>query len=117
MLKDSSADAVCEVAEMEQDEAVDLLLDAARLRPAPDEVTQLALDIVVELGLLALAVNQAGAFMAQGRSRIQDSLTLFRTHRAELLQLVAYRRASMYDRADVFDVGFVVRGVTAMSQQ
>jgi hypothetical protein len=99
MLKDFASDAVFEVAEMEDDDAVQLLLDAARLRPASDEVMQLAKDIVARLGHLALAIDQAGAYMARGECRIYDFLATFERHRASLLSVDAYRSASLYKRA------------------
>lgn len=70
---------------MGRDEAVGLLLDAARLRPTSDEVTQLAEDIVEELGRLALAVDQAGAYIARSEWRVLDFLSTFKRHRARLL--------------------------------
>ncbi len=100
VLKELSPDTVCEVAELEKDEAVELLLDAARLRTyASDEVMRLAEDIVDELGSLALAVNQAGAFMALGECRIHDFLETFKKRRAQLFSVNAYKDASTYEQA------------------
>ncbi len=99
VLKDLSPSAVYRVAEMEEVEAVELLLDAARPRPVSDKVTQLARSIVSELGSLALAVDQAGAYMARGECRILDFLATFERNRAQLLGVDAYRGASTYERA------------------
>ncbi len=99
VLKDFTSDAVCEVSEMEDDDAVELLLDAARLKPAPDAVKALAATIVAELGHLALAVDQAGAYIACGECRVYDFLDTFERHRASLLSVDAYNRASPYKRA------------------
>jgi NAD(P)-dependent dehydrogenase (short-subunit alcohol dehydrogenase family) len=100
VLKEMSPESVCEVAELEKDEAVELLLDAARLRRhASEEVMRLAEDIVSELGWLALAVNQAGALMALGECRIRDFLVTFKTRRAQLFSVNAYKDASTYEQA------------------
>ncbi len=98
-LKVLAPDAVCEVSEMEDLDAVDLLLDAARLKPASDDVSRRAKEIVSELGNLALAVDQAGAFIARGECRIDDFLGTFQRHRARLLSVDAYNHASPDARA------------------
>ncbi len=98
--KELSPDAVCEVAELEKNSAVELLLDAARLQQhASNEVVRLAESIVDELGSLALAVSQAGAYMAQGECCIHDFLETFTKHRAQLLSANAYKDASTYEQA------------------
>jgi tetratricopeptide (TPR) repeat protein len=84
---------------MEDDDAVDLLLDAARLKPASDAACALAAKIVSELGNLALAVDQAGAYIARGECRLGDFLTTFERHRARLFSVDAYNRASPDARA------------------
>jgi tetratricopeptide (TPR) repeat protein len=99
VLKDLTSDAACEVAGMEDDDAVELLLDSARLKPASGEVTQLAREIVAELGHLALAVDQAGAYIARGECRFHDFLATFERHRASLLSVDAYHRATPDTRA------------------
>jgi tetratricopeptide (TPR) repeat protein len=100
LLRELSPDAVCEVAELEKDQAVELLLAAARLQaPASEEVLRLAEAIVDELGSLALAVSQAGAFMALGECRIHDFLATFKNRRAQLFSVNAYKDAATYERA------------------
>ncbi len=59
----------------------------------------LAAKIVAELGHLALAVDQAGAYIARGECRVFDFLDTFERHRASLLSVDAYNRASPYKRA------------------
>jgi hypothetical protein len=98
-LKDFAADAVCQIAEMDDDEAVQLLLDAARLTLASAEVTALATGIVHELGNLALAIDQAGAYIARGECRVYDFSDTLARHRASLLGVDAYSRASSDKRA------------------
>ncbi len=98
-LKNFAADAICKVAEMDDDEAVQLLLDVARLTPASDEVTALAAGIVHKLGNLALAIDQAGAYIARGECRIYDFSNTLERHRASLLGVDAYSRASSDKRA------------------
>ncbi len=98
-LKDFAATAVCKVAEMDDDEVVQLLLDAARLTPASDKVTALATGIVHQLGNLALAIDQAGAYIARAECRICDFSDTLERHRASLLGVDAYSRASSDKRA------------------
>jgi hypothetical protein len=99
VLKAFASNAVCEVAEMEDVEAVQLLLDAARLALASDEITQLATNTVTNVGHLVLAIDQAGAYIARGEYRIFDLLATFDRHRASLLSVDACRSASPYQRA------------------
>jgi hypothetical protein len=94
VLKDLRPDTVCEVSGLEDDAAVELLLDAARLTPAVRESTQLAQQIVSDLGHLALAVDQAGALITWGECRIQDFRETFARHCASLLSVDAYNRAT-----------------------
>jgi hypothetical protein len=93
VLKDFTSDAVFVVAEMDDEAAVRLLLDAARLMPASDEVTMLAKGIVTKLGILALAIDQAGAYIARGECCVYDFLDTFELHRTSLLSIDAYNRA------------------------
>ncbi len=99
VLKDLRPDAVCEVSGLEDHAAVELLLDAARLKPASREDTRLASAIVSDLGNLALAVDQAGAYIARGECRIQNFRDTFAHHRASLLSVDAYSRATADKRA------------------
>jgi hypothetical protein len=96
VLKDLASDAVCEVAVIENDEAVQLLLNAACLGPASDNVTQLAKDFVTNLGYLALAIDQAGAYIARGECQIYDFLATFERHHTSLLSVDAYHSMSLY---------------------
>jgi hypothetical protein len=121
VLKDFPRHAVCEVAEMEEAAAVDLLLDATRLKPASEEVAQLVRDAVSELGLLALAVDQAGAYIARGECCIHDFVSVFKKHRATLLAVNPYKGASSYERAAyaTWDLSYqaIEQGATARARQ
>ncbi len=121
VLKDFPRHAVCSVAELEEADAVDLLLDAARLNPASEEVSQLARDAVSELGWLALAVDQAGAYIARGECRIHDFVDVFKKHRAKLLAVDSYKGASSYERAvyATWDLSYkaIERGAMARARQ
>jgi hypothetical protein len=99
LLKHLALDSVAEVAGLDNGDAVQLLLDAARLLPASGAVTQLAVTIVHRLGNLALAVHQARAYIAQGECRIYDFLDTFERSRAHLHSVDTYNRASLYKQA------------------
>ncbi|KAL8815792.1 MAG: hypothetical protein Q9223_005111 [Gallowayella weberi] len=58
-----------------------------------------AFAIVAELGYLALAIDQAGAYIASGECYLDDYLDVFSAHRQHLLKNEAYRGASGSDRA------------------
>jgi hypothetical protein len=99
MLKTFSPDAVCKVPELEEDKAIKLLLDTACLRPPSDKVMQLASEIIMEFGLLALAVDQACTYMAVCKSCIYDFLDTFKYYRARLLRRDTCMGAASYKRA------------------
>jgi len=87
------------VSEMNEDEASELLLKSAHLDMSPKSYKKQASDIVTELGYLALAIDQAGAYIASGECRINDFLDTFNAHRQHLLQNEAYKGASGNERA------------------
>ena len=101
-------DAYCEVDEMIPQESVDLLLKAARLERLTPEIESLAWPIITELSFIALAIDQAGAYMAEGLCHAKDYLQTFRNHRKDLMDNAVYRGASSYDRAvyATWDVSF-----------
>ncbi|KAL9610367.1 MAG: hypothetical protein Q9167_004937 [Letrouitia subvulpina] len=86
------------ISEMEHNEALALLLKSARL-DASKEYQEQASQIVAELGCLALAIDQAGAYIASGECSIDDYLNTFNAHHQYLLQSEAYKGASGNDRA------------------
>jgi len=87
------------VSEMNEDEALELLLKSAHLDMSPTSYKKQASDIVTKLGYLALAIDQAGAYIASGECRIDDFLDTFYTRRQHLLQNEAYKGASGNERA------------------
>ncbi|PVF97062.1 hypothetical protein CPB86DRAFT_707945 [Serendipita vermifera] len=70
------------VGEMSQTEAVDLLHKVAEVHPPSHDIS---IAIVKELGMLALAVTQAGAYIFKTR-QIDRYLSIFQKHRAELMR-------------------------------
>jgi hypothetical protein len=99
MLNDCPANAVCKIIEIENAEAVQLLLDAASLRPALVELVKLVEDIVATLSNLALAIDHASAYIARGECCIHYFLNTFKQHSASLLIVGAYHSASPYKRS------------------
>ena len=99
MLRRLSNSQTQKVDEMTEDEATTLLLEAAQLDSAEAQNINMALPIVKELGLLPLAIDQAGAYIASGECRIQDFLSTLKAHRRDLLQIDAYKGSSDYNRA------------------
>ncbi|CAG7850071.1 SubName: Full=Related to kinesin light chain {ECO:0000313/EMBL:CCA74551.1} [Serendipita indica DSM 11827] len=67
---------------LEAREAMDLLHTTANVYPTSDADS---LQIVTELGMLALAIAQAGTYIRKTR-RLDTYLTTFRTHRNQLLR-------------------------------
>ena len=84
---------------MNRVEAPELLLKSIRLDLLLEEYQKLGSAIVEELGYLALAIDQAGAYIASGECRLNDFLDVFNTYRQYLLQNEAYEGASGNDRA------------------
>ncbi|SLM39751.1 Patatin/Phospholipase A2-related [Lasallia pustulata] len=89
-----------EVNEMERDDAILLLLKAACLTRPVEKYEAAASAIVDELGCLALAVDQAGAYIGSGFCTINAYLEVFSRHRKELLdQSSSFKGASRYGLA------------------
>ncbi|KAL8939769.1 MAG: hypothetical protein Q9211_002587 [Gyalolechia sp. 1 TL-2023] len=99
MLRRLPASQIRHVSEMNHDEAPELLLKSARLNVLSEDYQQQALAIVAELGYLALAIDQAGAYIASGECYLDDFLDIFNEHRQHLLANEAYKGASGGDRA------------------
>jgi hypothetical protein len=97
-LRSLYAQAMCEVAKLDEAEAVQLLLDVAQLDSASEVLWAAARHIISELGYLALAIDQAGAYIARGNCTIDDFVKTLRWHRADLFHGDAYRGASPYER-------------------
>ncbi|KAH8804029.1 P-loop containing nucleoside triphosphate hydrolase protein, partial [Flagelloscypha sp. PMI_526] len=69
---------------LEEDEAVSLLFLGVEVG-ARQDAQRIAEEIVKELGCLALAVNQARAFLAKGICNLEDYLRLYRDNHRTLL--------------------------------
>ena len=88
---------VIEISEMEEADAITLLLKASCL-DASDEHLQAAKDIVTTLGCMPLAVDQAGAYIEAGKCDINEYLRQFSSHRQMLMLDATFGGASDYDR-------------------
>ncbi|KAG9120074.1 hypothetical protein FRC07_004591 [Ceratobasidium sp. 392] len=78
-------EAHCQVSGMLMADAKQLLLKTSRASPDPN-TESVAEAIVKELGYLALAIVQAGAYICVHQCTLPDYLTMYREHRAELLE-------------------------------
>jgi tetratricopeptide (TPR) repeat protein len=89
---------VIEINEMEEADAINLLLKASCL-DASAEHLQAAKSIVTLLGCMPLAVDQAGAYIEAGMCDIDKYLMQFSSHRQTLMQDATFIGASDYDRS------------------
>lgn len=83
-----------EIEDIEEEDAVSLLLQTAFLDSSSVEMRQAAKLIVVELCCLPLAVDQAGAAIASGLCTIHDYLEMYIDHRAHLMDLPVFKAES-----------------------
>jgi len=88
-----------EVTEMEENDAIELLLKASCLDTSSIEVQTEASEIVKELFCLPLAIDQAGAYIASGATTIRDYLAKYSDHRKTLLSHSEFTGASKYNRS------------------
>ena len=88
---------VIEINEMEEADAITLLLKASCL-DASAEHLQAAKSIVASLGCMPLAIDQAGAYIEAGNCDINEYLRQFSLHRQTLMSDATFRGASDYDR-------------------
>ena len=94
-----SPEACAEVEKMEEDDAISLLLKSALLDESSEGAKQASRLIVKELCFLPLAVDQAGAAIANGLCNVGDYLQMYLEHRKELLAYPMFGGASNYGRA------------------
>jgi tetratricopeptide (TPR) repeat protein len=87
-----------EVTEMEERDAVGLLLKASCLKSPISDVQIQASKIVKELFCFPLAIDQAGAYIASGATTIGDYLAKYSEHRKTLLYHCEFTGASKYNR-------------------
>lgn len=91
----SDARASCHVAEMSPPDAMALLAATSRLPPTIDQAP--AQEIIKELGFLALAMTQAGSFIANSVGLDYATyLAMYRESRADLLQTRTGQRLDSY---------------------
>ena len=88
---------VIEVKEMEEADAITLLLKASCL-DASAEHLQAAKNIVATLGYLPLAVDQAGAYIEERKCDINNYLGQFSAHRQTLMLDATFKGALGYGR-------------------
>ena len=88
-----------EVKEMEENDAISLLLKAACLDESLEDLHAKASKIVNELFCIHLAIDQAGAFIAYGDTDIRDYLEEYSQYRKRLLSHPAFKGASTYNRS------------------
>ena len=91
-------EAFAEVEDMNEEDAISLLLKSAFLDGSRMELREAARPIIKELLFLPLAVNQAGASIASGSCYINDYLRIYSQHHRELLDDPKFKGASNYDR-------------------
>jgi len=87
-----------EVNEMEENDAIELLLKASCLDPSSLEFQAEASKIVKELFCFPLAIDQAGAYIASGATIMGDYLAKYSEHRKIFLSHSEFAGASMYNR-------------------
>ena len=88
-----------EISEMEEIDAIELLLKASYLDPSSMEFRAKASRIVKELFCLPLAIDQAGAYIASGATTIGDYLAKYSEHRNTLLSQSEFSGTSKYNRS------------------
>ena len=86
-----------EIKEMEELDAVSLLLKASCLNPS-DEHLEVARKIVIELGCIPLAVDHTGAYIEAGKCNINTYLKQLSLHHQTLMTDVMFKGASNYDQ-------------------
>jgi tetratricopeptide (TPR) repeat protein len=103
-----SRDACIELDNMEEEDAVSLLLKSSLLNEYSVPMRQAARSIVQELCCLPLAIDQAGAAIASGLCDINDYLARYSQHRQALLGDLTFKGASHYGQAvyGTWDVSF-----------
>ena len=88
-----------EVTELDENDAIELLLKASCLDPLSMEFQAEAAKIVKELFFLPLAIDQAGAHIASGATTIKDYLAKYSEHQKTSLFHSEFTGASKYKRA------------------
>lgn len=89
---------VC-VDEMEEDDAISLLLRACSLEISDEGLRDSAKNIVNELCKHPLAIDQAGAFIRSGAYDLDWYLSLYKENHAQLLSSSSFKGTSRYNRS------------------
>ena len=92
-----SSENIIEINEMEEADAISLLLKASYIDALPQHL-QAAGKLVIELGCIPLAVEHAGACIHAKNLSIDDYLRQFSLHRKDLMSDNIFRGASNYDQ-------------------
>ena len=87
-----------EIDNMEEEDAISLLLKASGHVDQADTIWEMARQIVTELCCLPLAVAQAGASIEAGLCNVDDYLDLYSEKRKELLSYSIFKGASEYQQ-------------------
>ena len=87
-----------EIIEMEENDAVELLLKASCVDPYSIKFQTDASKIVKELFCLPLAIDQAGGYIASGATTIGKYFVMYSDHRKTLLYHSELTGASKYNR-------------------
>ena len=86
-----------EIKEMEEADAMTLLLRASCLDPLPEHL-EVSKKIVNELYCIPLAIDHAGAYIEAGRCDIDQYLRHFSVHRQSLMSDATFMGASKYSK-------------------
>jgi tetratricopeptide (TPR) repeat protein len=87
------------VKELDEEDAITLLLKASCLGVFDENLRDSASKIVTELCCLPLAVDQAGALIGAGYSSLSGYCKIYTQHRKKLLSHSLFKGASKYDRS------------------
>ena len=86
-----------EIKEMDEADAITLLLKASCLEPLPEHL-EVSKKIVTELYCIPLAIDHAGAYIEAGKCDIDQYLRQFSMHRQALMSDATFTGASKYNR-------------------
>ena len=88
---------VIKITEMDEQDAITLLLQVGHLAPLPEHL-EAAKNIVTELGCIPLAVDCAGAYIQAGNCDIHQYLRRFSLHCQKLMSDATFTGASNYNQ-------------------
>ena len=92
-----SSENIFEINEMEELDAISLLLKASHIDALPEHL-EAARRLVTKLGCIPLAVEHAGAYIYAGKSSINKYLKQFSLHCKDLMSDDIFRGASNYNQ-------------------